>query len=94
MRNLETATNGKAHDLYHDFKEIKSKASETKDAILKTAHHAKDNAGGLLQDSFESIKDKSANLQGDVEKYVKTHPIRSVGFAVLAGLILSQLFRK
>jgi len=86
--------NGKDKIWRENLEEVKDSVAQTREAISKTAHHAKDRAEDFLHDSWWDMRDKSRDLKDEVATYVKENPMRAVGFAVLAGVILSQLLRK
>ncbi len=89
------------NDLYADLQKIKEKASETRDAISQAASDAKGRAHDILEQSlsdmkekFAGVKEKSADFQENIVTYVQENPVKTIGFAVLAGVLLSQLLRK
>lgn len=83
-----------SHDLNDDIRKVKEKVFETRDALSQTAHDARDRAGEFLNTSLHDMKHKSEEIQENVITYVKAHPVKSVGFAVLTGLIAAILLRK
>jgi ElaB/YqjD/DUF883 family membrane-anchored ribosome-binding protein len=70
-----------------DFENIKDKACDACGAIVDTAKHARNNAKNLIQPSIDDLKEKQENLAN----YVKENPIKAVGLAMLAGLIISKI---
>ncbi|MDR3477395.1 MAG: hypothetical protein P4M14_05120 [Gammaproteobacteria bacterium] len=81
-------------DLQADFRNVRTKVSETRDAINQTARDARLKAQDFLQSSLDGINERTADIQDNVVSYVKTNPVKSVGIAIFAGLILSKLLRK
>lgn len=70
-------------------KDIKDQAENT----MNTARDFKDRAEGMLHDSWETIQSKTADMQENAITYIKKNPMKSIGFAALAGIILAQLLR-
>lgn len=85
VKNKSTASNHS--DLYNDVEKIKA-------AIFKAGAHAKDRAGELWTDSIDGIKDRRDAVQENVTNYVTERPLRSVGFAMLAGMLIGYLMHK
>lgn len=92
MRQVQH-TNGKDKMLQHDLMMVKEKLYETKEAIAKTAYDAKHQASDLIHSSIDEAKMRGINLKDDAVNYVKDHPVKSLGFAMLAGLAIAQWFR-
>ncbi len=70
-------------DLNEDLRNVK-------DSLTKTAQHAKDKAEDFIKDA----QHRTADLQENVIEYVKSNPMKSVGFAILAGFVTAALVRK
>jgi uncharacterized protein YjbJ (UPF0337 family) len=83
-----------SHDLNSNFQNIKEKAYAARDSISDAAHQAQDKAGEILRGSVADLQDKSAELQENVVTYVKENPVKSIGFAMLAGILAAHLLRK
>ena len=86
--------NNKDRDLHDDLRKVKHKFSETRDAIGQTARDAKMRAQDFLQTSLQDLNDKRSDIQDNVVSYVKSNPVKSVGVAIVLGLIISKLLRK
>jgi ElaB/YqjD/DUF883 family membrane-anchored ribosome-binding protein len=83
-----------SHDIQHDFQRVKDKARETRDAISQTAYDVKGRAHDILSQSLRDAKEKSTDVQDTVVTYVKANPVKSVGYAIIAGLFVALLLRK
>lgn len=59
-----------------------------KNAFADTAFDVRGRAGQLINDSFQTIKDKSVEVQDTVADYTAEKPFRSLGAAALVGLFL------
>jgi ElaB/YqjD/DUF883 family membrane-anchored ribosome-binding protein len=81
-------------DLRQDFETIKEKFYETRDALTQTAKDVTGKAEEIFGESLKNVKDKSADIQENVITYVKENPVKAVTFALLAGMLVSQLLRK
>lgn len=64
--------------------------SDVKDSLSKSAQHISDKAGDMLND----MKDQTADIHQAVMTYVKANPVKSVGFALLAGFLAALIVRK
>lgn len=56
--------------------------------------HAQDKAEEMFQQSWRSLQEKSSDFQEDVVMYIRDNPIKAMGIATLAGMVLSRLLRK
>jgi ElaB/YqjD/DUF883 family membrane-anchored ribosome-binding protein len=83
-----------SHDIQHDFQRVKEKARETREALSQTAYDVRGRAQDLLSQSLKDAKVKTTDLQENVVTYVKSNPVKSIGFAVISGLIVALLLRK
>ncbi len=75
------------YDLYGDLAKIKA-------AFADTAHDARGKAAQLLSQSVENVKERSAALQENVGDYVAKKPLKSLGIAVAAGMLIGYLLHK
>ncbi len=78
----------------HGWENLKDDAENIKDTILNNAHHIKETAEKFMHESVKEIKDRSSELQENVVTYVKENPVKSVGFALLAGIVAAVLLKK
>jgi ElaB/YqjD/DUF883 family membrane-anchored ribosome-binding protein len=65
------------------------------------AHHAVDNAAGAaaptadwLAEQGENVSAKQKKLVADTCSYVSANPLKAVGFALVAGFLLSRILRR
>ncbi len=77
----------KSPDLYGDLQKIKA-------MLAQTTSDARHQASDYIEQSFENVKDKSMELQDSVTNYVAEKPLRSLGFAMLAGIAIGFLIKK
>lgn len=82
------------YNLQSDFQRVKDRARETREAISQTAYDVKDKAHDLWVQSLKDAKEKTGDMQENVVTYMKEHPVKSVGFALIAGIVLSKLLKK
>jgi ElaB/YqjD/DUF883 family membrane-anchored ribosome-binding protein len=80
--------------------EVARKAKPAIDRVAAMAHQAVDKAAGAaaptadwLAGQGEDLNDARKKLLADTCSYVSAHPLKSVGIAVVAGFLLSRLFR-
>lgn len=70
------------------------------DSIAGAAHQAVDRAADAtaptadwLSEQGDSLKATQKKLVADSCDYVSANPLKSIGFAVVAGFLLSRIFR-
>ncbi len=61
------------------FQKFKDKASEMGEEISQKAH---------------DVKDKALDIQENIASYVNENPVKTAGFALLAGVVLGLIFKK
>jgi|GEM_PF-6971891 len=61
-----------------------------KESIYENASVIKDKVMDNLQ--YDSLKKNAVEVQSEVTNYVKKNPLKSIGFGVLAALIVKKLF--
>lgn len=74
-------------DLYDDVEKIKA-------ALFDTASDVRGKAGELLNESVESVKERSEEMKENVAEYTGKNPFQSLGIAFLIGAALGFLIRK
>lgn len=74
-------------DLYADLEKIKS-------AFGDTAHDVKGKVGSLISQSLENARDTTTDMQDNVIEYIQAKPLKSVGLAMMAGVIVGWLLHK
>lgn len=64
---------------------------------MKKAHrnlkNGKDKLKRILKKSTENVKVKFKTVPKEIVAYAKKNPIKTMGFSVIAGIIISQLKR-
>lgn len=45
-------------------------------------------------ETIQEVKNKISGIQEDVVGYVKDNPLKSIGFSIVAGIVVAQFFRK
>jgi hypothetical protein len=81
-------------DINADIRQLRKKMGETGAAISETALHAKDKAGDMISQGFKTAKDQGLHMEKIVTGYIKENPIKSIGFSILAGAILTLFWRR
>ena len=74
-------------DLSDDIAKIKA-------AISDTSADLKDKAGEMYHDSLNTVKEKSSEVKDTIATYTEENPVKSLGIALLAGVIIGFLIRK
>lgn len=84
---MKTAFRHKSNHLHGDLEKIK-------EAIFNATRDARHKASDMMSESLENAKLKSSVLQNNVREYVNEKPLKSLGIAVLTGIVLGYLLRK
>jgi ElaB/YqjD/DUF883 family membrane-anchored ribosome-binding protein len=78
-----------------------SRAKPAIDHVAAKAHRAVDKAAGAaaptvdwLTEQGESINASQKQLVADTRSYVSANPLKAVGMAVVAGVVLGRLIRR
>jgi uncharacterized protein YjbJ (UPF0337 family) len=84
-----------------DWENLKDNAHGLKDSFIRNAQHIKERAEDFVSHSMGDIKDKmhdfkdvSEAAQENVIEYVKENPVKSLGIALLAGVLAGVLLKK
>ncbi len=65
-----------------------------KAALRHATRDIQDRANEAFSNSYDDLKDKSFEMRENVGDYIADKPLKSVGFAVLAGLVIGFLLKK
>lgn len=84
-------TKSKARNAKFD---IQSDLDRLKSAIFDTTYDVRGKAGQMLTDSYEDLKSRSTDIQENVADYVAEKPFKSLGVALLSGVVIGFLLRK
>lgn len=76
-----------AGDLYGDVLKIKQ-------ALLGAKQHMGELVGEKVTDSFDEMRDRASTAQETVTDYVAERPFKSLGIAMLTGLIVGYFIHK
>lgn len=74
----------KGIDLFNDVQHIK-------DSLATITNHIKKKTSAKLSDSFDHAKEKAAHLEDDVDTYLSDRPYKSIGAALVVGVLLGFL---
>lgn len=75
------------YDLNDDLAQIKS-------AFADATEDVRDKTGKMLHHSYSNLRATSSDLQKFLSDYVAEKPLKSLGIAVLSGIVLGFLFRR
>lgn len=78
---------GNHYDLYGDVEKIKA-------ALFNTAGHLKGQAGYMLSDSVETVKEQSDILKDNVVSYTTKKPFKTLSIALLIGIGIGYFIHK
>jgi ElaB/YqjD/DUF883 family membrane-anchored ribosome-binding protein len=65
-----------------------------KDCLKEAGQYIKHEAEESFDRAAAEVKKRSAHMQHEVTKYVHDNPMKSLGWAVLGGVLLGFLLRK
>lgn len=74
-------------DLYDDLEKIKK-------ALIDATSDVKGKAGEVLTQSLEDVKERSAAAQENFSNIVADKPFKSLGIAMLAGVIIGYILNR
>lgn len=74
--------------------DIQSDLERLKGALFDTTYDVRGKAGQVLSDSYETLKNKSTDMQENVAEYVAEKPFKSLGIALLSGVVIGFFLRK
>ncbi|HPR63445.1 MAG TPA: hypothetical protein PK014_04430 [Thermoanaerobaculia bacterium] len=74
---------------------VKGKVEEVKEKVADVAHRGKEKAREL----YDNVKDKLAQqdwhkVKESTTNYIRNHPERAIGAALVAGFLLGYLIRR
>lgn len=75
------------YDLYADLEKIR-------DAFSDTAMDVKGKTGDMISQSFNDVKDKTIQARENVADYAAEKPFKTLGIALLTGLVIGYIMRK
>ncbi|MBV9575151.1 MAG: hypothetical protein JO149_00835 [Gammaproteobacteria bacterium] len=81
------------HAHRNDF-DLSADLEKIKTALADATYDVRGRAGEIFNESIENVKQKSTDIQGEMETYVTEKPFKSLGIAVLSGFLLGFLFHK
>lgn len=76
-----------SYDIVGDIERIKS-------AFSDAAHDVRGRTGEMLTESVDHLKDQSVKLRDDVTDYIAEKPLKSVGIALVTGMVIGFLLRR
>lgn len=79
--------------LQDDMQNVKEKLRETASALSCVAGDVKDRAEDMFQRSWQEVKDRSQFAEDSALSYARKNPMKTLGFSVLAGMLLAQFFK-
>jgi len=82
-----TANGVRGKNLYRDLEKIKT-------VLARTTGKVRARAQNTLIDSLDDIQDKYASMQKNTANFVSINPFKTIGYSVLAGLVLSFFIRR
>lgn len=86
MYKTAKSVNGK-YDLSGDLKNIKV-------ALANVTRDARGKAEEAMYQSLDDVKKRSARIQKNVNNYIIDQPVKSLSFAMLAGIIMGYFLHR
>jgi ElaB/YqjD/DUF883 family membrane-anchored ribosome-binding protein len=62
-----------------------------KEILADTSEDVKERANNLITNVIDTLKDKSDDYHENISDYVVEKPFKSIGFALMAGIILGKI---
>lgn len=90
---MEKTTHKNRHS-HRDEYDLSADLERIKSALMDASSDVKGKATEILNESVENVKQKSEDLQGTVADYVAEKPFKSLGIAILSGIIIGYLLHK
>lgn len=81
------------HDLKDKAQNFGEIAKNKAQNFQEKAIHFQEEATNYVKENYAKIKDTSSDIEDKVTTYAKKNPLKTIGFAMLAGAILSRIFR-
>ena len=75
------------YDLSADLERIKA-------ALAEASYDVKGRASEILNESMDNVKKTSSDVQNNVADYVAEQPFKSLGLAIVSGIIIGYLLHK
>lgn len=76
-----------SHNLQRDYENIKS-------ILANATQDLKGTTGEMFTHSLKNVQSKSTDVKDSLEDYINKKPFKSVGIAMLAGLVMGYFIRK
>jgi ElaB/YqjD/DUF883 family membrane-anchored ribosome-binding protein len=86
MAKLKKTLRKSAVDLHDDLDNIK-------DSLAALTHDFKTRAAEMFANSLDHAKDKTYEIQDDMEEFVGNKPYHSIGAALLVGFVVGFFLR-
>lgn len=90
--DMQRASTARHHKRRHNNYDIYGDIEKIRAAFANTASDVTGRAGEMLNDSYQSIIDKSSQMQENVADFTAEKPFKSLGIALLAGVVLGLYF--
>ena len=90
MEEVMKHRNGHHHN---DF-DIADDVAKIKAAIFETGRDLKGKASEMITGSVDDVKDYTSSIKDNVVDYTSEKPLKSLGIALLVGVVLGFLIRK
>lgn len=75
------------YDLYGDLEKIKA-------AIAEATRDVKGKTNQLVSQSLDNVREKSSDIQENIADYVAEKPFKSLGMAILTGIVIGYFLHK
>lgn len=91
--------NGKQHHRHrsphhHSEIDLQGDIETLRHAFAETAKDVGGKTVEIISDSVQNVRDKSSDIQESIQKYVAEKPFKSLGIAVLSGMLLGWITRR
>jgi len=78
----------------HQQFDLNDDLQKIKDALSQTTFDVRGKAREVISQSFENAKDRAASYQDNTSNYISERPFKSLGIALLVGIVAGYWFHK
>jgi ElaB/YqjD/DUF883 family membrane-anchored ribosome-binding protein len=84
----------KSRNSHHHRNDLSDDVEKIKAALAQATFDVKGKASDLFSQSIDNIKDHSSKFQENVSEFTTEKPLKSLGIALLTGIVLGYFLHK
>ena len=82
------------HNNRHSAYDLQADLDNIKEALTTASYDVKGRAGEIFNHSLQNVRDASGDITDSVGEYISHKPFKSLGVAVLLGVVLGFTLRR